>query len=103
MIKKMRKYWIYIAVAVTGLFLVTRSDFRVLVLNSIELRRLKGESARLDAEYDKMAAEHKRLQESNEYLERIARKELNMTKPGELEYRFDPPKAAKNADKSTAD
>ncbi|MDD4003721.1 MAG: septum formation initiator family protein [Elusimicrobiaceae bacterium] len=89
--KKLRKYWIYIAVAATALFLATRSDFRVLILNSIELHRLKGENARLDAEYDRLAAEHKKLQDSDRYLERVARKELNMTKPGELEYRFDPP------------
>lgn len=89
--KILRRYWIYFTIAASLLFLVTRSDFRILVLNRIELHKLKGENARLDDEFSKLSSEQKKLQKSDQYLERVARKELNMTKPGEIEYRFDPP------------
>lgn len=89
--KILRRYWVFFTIAASLLFLVTRSDFRILVLNRIELHKLKGENTRLDAEYGKLSSEQQKLQKSDQYLERVARKELNMTKPGEIEYRFDPP------------
>jgi cell division protein FtsB len=82
------------------LFLVTRSDFRVLVLNALEIKRLQKEDKRLDSEYSSLNQEYDQLLKSDDYLEKTARTELNMTKPGEIEYRFDP--AVKKDDKKKA-
>ena len=57
--------------------------------NKSELRRLTRKREQLDAKYEQLLAEKKRL-ESQEpaYMEMLARTQYNMVKPGEIEYRF---------------
>ena len=86
------RYIIYIASAV---FLLANSEFRTLVRNSLELSSLKKQSGSLDDEYAKLHREKERLlDEKDGYLEKLARTELHLVKPGEMEFRFPPP--AKN-------
>jgi len=84
------RYLVYISF---GLFLVANRDFRNLLHNYMELRALKQQENRLDGDYEKLQQEKARLlNDKDDYLERIARSELNLTKPGEVEFRFTPPK-----------
>jgi cell division protein FtsB len=87
--KKHGKYIVLAVLILSVIFLITRKDLRVLILNKMEVNKLHQENIRLDKEYEDLTKEHKKIQESDEYLEEVARTELNMTKPGELEYRFE--------------
>jgi cell division protein FtsB len=69
----------------------------------IHLWRLRGEKAKLD-EHNFAVQRHNealrkqisRLRNDNFYLEKIAREELNLVRPGEIIYRFPPSKPRKN-------
>src|ERR1041384_7555885 len=62
---------------------------------AIHLWRLRAEQARLDEQNYTLQRENERLRErigrlqkDNSYLEKVAREELNLVKPGEIVYRF---------------
>ena len=62
---------------------------------AIHLWRLRAEQARLDEQNYSMHKENERLRErilrlrtDNSYLEKVAREELNLVRPGEIVYRF---------------
>ena len=59
--------------------------------NKAELRRLTRKRDQLDARYEQLLAEKKRLEEQDPaYMEKLARTQYHMIKPGEIEYRFSP-------------
>jgi len=83
------KYLVFIGTAV---FLLSNRQFRDLVRNYVEIRKLKTLDSKLDAETARLKAEKERLlNTSDDYLERLARKDLNLVRKGELEFRFTPP------------
>ncbi len=64
---------------------------------AIHLWRLRGEKAKLDAQNYRLYKENEALREritrlryDDSYLEKIAREELNLVRPGEIIYRFPP-------------
>jgi cell division protein FtsB len=74
---------------------------------AIHLWRLQGEKGKLDEQnyrlqkYNEALREKiARLRSDNHFLEKIAREELNLVRPGEVIYRFRAPQAAE--DKSRA-
>jgi cell division protein FtsB len=67
------------------------AGFRSLVSNWLELRRLRGELARLEREEKELDSQLKSLRSGEGPVERLARRELGYIKKGEIEYRFPPP------------
>ena len=70
----------------------------------LHLWRLRGEKARLDEENYRLQKENEglrqrisKLRNDNFYLEKMAREELNLVRPGEIIYRFPPSEAKKNS------
>ena len=74
--------------------MIGNSGFRRLVSRWRELRRLRLELAELKAEEARLQEKVRNAQRAGPGLERAARKELGYLKPGEVEYRFPPPKKA---------
>jgi cell division protein FtsB len=69
----------------------------------LHLWRLTGEKTRLDEENYRLQKENEglrqrisKLRNDNFYLEKMAREELNLVRPGEIIYRFAPSEAKKN-------
>lgn len=88
------KRWIkYILIAAIALFLFANQGFRNLVCNYMELRHLRKQRLHLEQEKVSIKKELELLNTQNDYIEKAARKELGLRKPGEIEYRFPPPKA----------
>lgn len=65
---------------------------------ALHLWRLRGEKSRLDAQNYRLQKENESLRQrvlgirnDDEYLEKIAREELNLVRPGEVVYRFQTP------------
>ena len=72
--------------------MLSNRSFRNMVSNYSELRRLKAQEAMLDEERANLNAEKARLLNvSDDYVERLARKDLNLVRKGEMEFRFTPP------------
>ncbi len=62
---------------------------------ALHLWRLRGEKVRLDEQNYRLQKENESLRQrvqgirnDDDYLEKLAREELNMTRPGEIVYRF---------------
>ena len=62
---------------------------------ALHLWRLRGEKIRIDEQNYRMQRNNEalrqriaRVKQDNRYLERLAREELNMVRPGEIVYRF---------------
>ncbi|MBI3565850.1 MAG: septum formation initiator family protein [Elusimicrobia bacterium] len=87
-----RAHWPRLLVA-GGLLYVFfgNAGFRSLVSNWLELRRLRGEIARLDKDEKDLDAKLKSLRSGDGAVERAARRDLGYIKKGEIEYRFTPP------------
>jgi len=82
----------YLILAATAVALLSNRSFRNMVSNYSELRRLKAQEAMLDEERANLNAEKARLLNvSDDYVERLARKDLNLVRKGEMEFRFTPP------------
>jgi cell division protein FtsB len=69
----------------------------------LHLWRLRGEKAQLDEQNYRLQKENEGLRErisklrnDNSYLEKMAREELNLVRPGEIIYRFPPSESKKN-------
>ena len=80
------------ALGAAGLVLVGQRGFRRLLANALELRRLKREYASLQAQEAELSERIRKLKTSDAALEGAARRELGLRRPGEVEYRFTPPK-----------
>ncbi|MBI4345900.1 MAG: septum formation initiator family protein [Elusimicrobia bacterium] len=81
----------WVAAAIVAV-MVGNSGFRRLVSRWRELRRLRAELAELKAQEAKLQVRIQASRRAGPELERAARKELGYLKPGEVEYRFPPPK-----------
>lgn len=64
---------------------------------AVHLWRLRGEKAKLDGQNYRLSKDNDalreriaRLRNDDSYLEKIAREELNLVRPGEIVYRFPP-------------
>jgi cell division protein FtsB len=62
---------------------------------AVHLWRLRGEKSRIDEQNYRLQKENEflrqrvsRIRQDNHYLEKLAREELNMVRPGEVIYRF---------------
>ena len=69
----------------------------------IHLWRLRGEKSRIDEQNYRLQKENEvlrqrvsRIRNDNHYLEKLAREELNLVRPGEVIYRFPKPKPDKH-------
>lgn len=74
---------------------------------AIHLWRLQGEKGKLDEQNYRLQKDNEalrekiaRLRSDNYYLEKIAREELNMVRPGEVIYRFRTPERAESKSRS---
>jgi cell division protein FtsB len=76
----------------------------------LHLWRLRGEKAKLDEENYRLQKENEglrqrisKLRNDNFYLEKMAREELNLVRPGEIIYRFPPSEAKKTRASTVSD
>ena len=81
-------YWRWLAGLALAAVLLGNDGARTIVRNLLELRRADERLALLHSEQAAMKAELKALRTDDGRLERAARAELGMIKPGEIEYRF---------------
>lgn len=71
--------------------LVLGGSFVSLAHNKMEMRKLIRQSAQLDKEHETLREQLKHLEKQDPaYIEKIARTQYNMVKPGEIEFRFQP-------------
>lgn len=70
------------------LFLFANQGFRKMVHNRQELKRIEAEITQLEQQKELLLKELALAKHDLPYLERVARKELGLIKPGEIEYRF---------------
>jgi cell division protein FtsB len=83
------RYRIVIAIIILVLlFLFANQGFRKMMRNRSELKRLEKKIEQLKAENTILKKELSLSKHDLAYLERIARKELGLIQPGEIEYRF---------------
>ena len=67
------------------------SSIYSLIHNKLEMRRLQKRQIQLDKQYEELQVRLKELEQQDPaYLERLARTQYNMVKPGEIEFRFEP-------------
>lgn len=70
------------------LFLFANQGFRKMVNNRRELKRLEAQIEKLEIQQSLLIKELALSKHDLPYLERIARRELGLIQPGEIEYRF---------------
>ena len=87
-----KKYFIFLAVFITGMFLFAIFGSRGLV----QVYKLKGEgnriqmsNARLQEDNRKLGEQIRRLRNNKEEVEKVAREELGLVKKGEIVYQFE--------------
>ncbi|OGS17319.1 MAG: hypothetical protein A2219_03560 [Elusimicrobia bacterium RIFOXYA2_FULL_50_26] len=83
-----RRFVVYIIVALVMAFLFGNTGFRTLVRRYWELHKLNGQFGDLKKENRLLRKEVYLLENDKSYIEHIARKELGLVSPGEVEYRF---------------
>lgn len=86
----------YLIYAIILILVFTHKGTRNFFKNRMELKKLNKLENSVDREYVKLQEEKERILNDKKYLERLARIELDMIKPGELEFRFPPPQKEKN-------
>ena len=71
---------------------------------ALHLWRLRGEKSRIDEQNYRMQRDNEalrqkvsRVRHDNHYLEKLAREELNMARPGEVIYRFSKAESRRNS------
>lgn len=90
---KLPAWW---PVYLTGALILSLSLVTVIgERGALHLWRLRGEKARLDEQNYRLQKENEalrrrvqRLRTDDDYLEKVAREELNLVRPGEIVYRF---------------
>jgi len=80
-----------IALAAILVLLINRG-FRRVVSNTLANRRLENRLTGLNREEADLTSQIDQLKKNDVVLENAARRELGYLKPGEVEYRFPPPK-----------
>lgn len=81
--------WAAWALAIAAMFVVGGRGLQALARNYWDLRQVRAESAALEAEQRDLTKRLELLKSDDAHLERVARKELGLMKPGEIEYRFE--------------
>ena len=77
-----------VGIVLVLLFLFGNAGARKLVRRYWEMNRLQAELEQLKRENALLQKETYLLEQDSSYIERIARKELGLISPGEVEYRF---------------
>jgi len=83
-----RRFFYYAGGALLVAFLFGNAGFRTLVRRYWELNKLKGQIEDVKNENRLLRKEVYLLENDKSYIEHIARKELGLVSPGEVEYRF---------------
>lgn len=83
----MRAVWILLGLLLAGAFLSSEGS-RSFWKRKRHLKHLEQKLSELKIENDNLAQEIERLKSDPRAIERIARSELGLLKPGEIEYRF---------------
>ena len=86
----MRKAWILVGLVLVGAFLSSEGS-RSYWKRKRHLKHLEQKLSELKISNDNLSREIERLQSDPRAIERIARSELGLLKPGEIEYRFTAP------------
>ena len=84
----MKSLWRWLALLGAAAVLLGNDGARSIVRNLLELRRADQRLTRLKQEEADVRKELKALRTDDARLERAARAELGMVRPGEIEYRF---------------
>ena len=84
----LRRRWPWLAALAAAALLVGNQGFRSLVGGRLEYRDMEGELKALKAEEARLQRDLRLMQKDDAALERAARTELGLVKPGEVEYRF---------------
>ncbi len=88
-----RKPLIAAALAVAAVCWFLGSSFTSLIHNKIELKKLSSQTVELDEQYEQLQEKLDLLKKQDPaYMERVARVQYHMSKPGETEFRFSPKK-----------
>jgi len=90
-LKKHKARLKYAILLLMALFLLSNRGFRTLIKNSLEYRRLKIRKVKFEAEKIRLETRLRTMKEPGQ-IEHMARKELGLIRPDEIEYRFPPPK-----------
>lgn len=85
---RMRIQIVAAIIALVLLFLFANQGFRKMMHNRKELKRLEAEIEKLEEQNILFKKELALSKHDLPYLERIARRELGLIQPGEIEYRF---------------
>ena len=85
---KTRPQVIIAVLVLVFLFLFANQGFRKMMHNRRELKRLEAEIEQLQEQNRLLKKELALSKHDLPYLERIARRELGLIQPGEIEYRF---------------
>jgi len=81
------KYTLFI---IAALYLIFNGNIASIILNTLEIKRLKKENIELDKEFVRLNKELAQLENADiEYIEKIARTQHHLAKPNETEFRFD--------------
>ncbi len=89
LIVRNRKLLTIAALAVVAVCLFLGDTFISLIHNKIELKNLSRQTIQLDQQYEQLQKKLSLLKKQDPvYLERVARVEYHMSKPGETEFRF---------------
>jgi len=87
-----KKYFIFLAVFISGMFLFAIFGSRGLVQiykSEEERKRIQMSNARLQEDNQKLADQIRRLRNNREEVEKVAREELGLVKKGEIVYQFE--------------
>ena len=86
---KSKKNIILITAAIVAAVLLLNNSFFALLHNSVKMRKLNEKIDALDAEYNELQAEYKKILSGDKsYLEETARVNYNMALEGEIEFRI---------------
>lgn len=87
---KTKKQALAVTLTAMAAFLVLNGSFFGLIHNIFELRKLNKTAAALDAEYETLTKQYKKIQDGDtSYIEDTARVKYNMSKLNEIEFRID--------------
>lgn len=86
---KNRKPLLWLLLATVAICWFLGNSFINLIHNKFEQKRLTKLSAQLDKKYEQLQAQLDLLNKQDPaYIERLARVQYHMSRPGEIEYRF---------------
>ncbi len=88
MISKLKKYWKWIACAIVVLGLLTSEGVRTYWQRKQALRQLERRLEDLRLSNKTVTMEIERLKNDPNAIEQVARRDLGLIQPGEIEYRF---------------